>query len=268
MEQQPGLRDIIEMNYKNKNESGFFMGTPAYEQFEVTTTKHREFRDDEFWKKIPAWKDVTREEFGDHRWQVKNSIVKVAHVKNVLQDRVSDTFMKDIEHGQAITPMNIRITPYVFALINWDDPVNDPLRKQFLPLGSQFMPDHPFYREDSLSEDIDSPVPLLTHRYADKVLFLPLTICPVYCSYCTRSRVIGGSTETVDKSTYGPNQKKWDDAFEYIRNNPSIEDVVISGGDAYSMTHKQITYIGENLLKNSKYSKDSLRNKRHCHFSQ
>ena len=59
---------------------------------------------------------------------------------------------------------------------------------------------------DSLSEDTDSPVAMLTHRYPDKVL-LPTTICPVYCSYCTRSRIIGGSTDTVEKETYGANQK-------------------------------------------------------------
>jgi lysine 2,3-aminomutase len=39
-----------------------------------------------------------------------------------------------------------------------------------------------------------------------------------------------------------------DVAFDYIRSHPEIEDVVISGGDAYMLTAKQITFIGENLL--------------------
>ena len=113
--------------------------------------------------------------------------------------------------------MNIRITPYIFALIDWNNYVDDPLRKQFLPLGSQFLADHPYYRDDSLSEDTDSPVALLTHRYNDKVLFLPTTLCPVYCSYCTRSRIVGGGTETKPKDTYGASQKRWEDVFTYIR---------------------------------------------------
>ena len=33
---------------------------------------HTSFRDDEFWRAIPAWKDVTRDQFMDHTWQVKN----------------------------------------------------------------------------------------------------------------------------------------------------------------------------------------------------
>lgn len=215
----------------------------------IPELQHRNFRNDEFWKKIPAWASVTREQFGDHLWQLKNSIRKVDQVKKVLGNLVSDEIMKDIEEGQKITPMNIRITPYIFALIDWKDPIHDPLRKQFLPLGSQFLPDHPYYQEDSLHEDEDSPVPMLTHRYPDKVLFLPTTLCPVYCSYCTRSRLIGGSTDSVEKESYGANQKNWDKVFDYISKNPLIEDVVISGGDSYMLTPDQIRYIGESLLK-------------------
>jgi lysine 2,3-aminomutase len=150
--------------------------------------------------------------------------------------------------GLSKTPMNIRITPYIFSLINWKDPINDPMRKQFLPIGSQFLENHPFYKEDSLHEDVDSPVAMLTHRYHDKVLLLPTTICPVYCSYCTRSRIIGGSTEAVDKDTYGFNQAKLEEVFAYIKSKPQIEDVVVSGGDAFMLTGKQLTYLGESLL--------------------
>lgn len=209
---------------------------------------HRHFRVDDFWRVIPAWKDVSKEEFGDHLWQMKHSIKKVEQVKTVLGELCTDKFYQDMLEGQKITPMNIRITPYVFALIDWSDPDNDPLRKQFLPIGSQFLPDHPFYEADSLHEDVDAPVPGLTHRYYDKVLFLPTTICPVYCSYCTRSRLIGGSTETVEKETYGVNTARMEAAFDYIRSKPQVEDVVISGGDAFMLTSKQLTYIGESLL--------------------
>lgn len=218
-------------------------------EFNIPELKHRNFRDDQFWKHIPAWSSISRSVFSDHKWQTKNSIRKVDQLPRVLGGLISKELLNDIIEGQKITPMNIRITPYVLSLIDWDNPVSDPLRKQFLPIGSQFIPDHPFFMEDSLSEDIDSPVPLLTHRYSDKVLFLTTAICPVYCSYCTRSRIIGGSTDTVEKDTYGANKKKWDDVFEYIKNNPSVEDVVISGGDVFMLTPAQIEYIGVKLIE-------------------
>ena len=213
---------------------------------------HRFFRDDKFWQVIPAWKGVDEKTFSDHRWQLKNSIVKTAEVveliKGLLPSSKIENFKADLAKGQQLTPMNVRITPYIFALIDWSNPLDDPLRKQFLPLGSQFLPDHPLHRPDSLFEDIDSPVPLLTHRYPDKVLFLPTTICPVYCSYCTRSRIIGGTTPSVEKSTYGANKKKWDLVFDYLAQKEEVEDVVISGGDAFMLTSQQIIYIGEKLL--------------------
>lgn len=215
----------------------------------IQELRHRNFRNDDFWREIPAWASVARGEFADHLWQSKNSIRKVEQVQKVLEGKITKELYQDILEGQKRTPMNIRITPYIFSLIDWSNPIDDPLRKQFLPLGSQFLPDHPMHMADSLNEDVDSPVPMLTHRYPDKVLFLPTTICPVYCSYCTRSRIIGGSTESIEKETYGANQKKWDDVFEYLQRSPLVEDVVISGGDSFMLTPKQIRYIGENLLQ-------------------
>lgn len=223
--------------------------SPSSEQTKIPELQHRNFRNDDFWKQIPAWSNVSRGEFADWKWQLKNSIVKVEQIEKVLGSRLKKDFLADMLEGMKKTPMNIRITPYIFSLINWDDPLNDPIRKQFLPAGSQFIEDHPLHMADSLGEDTDSPVPMLTHRYPDKVLFLPLTICPVYCSYCTRSRIIGGSTESIEKETYGANQRKWDDVFDYLTRSPLVEDVVVSGGDAFMLNAKQIRYIGENLLK-------------------
>ena len=171
------------------------------------------FRDDDFHQSIPAWDKITSDQFNDIKWQNANSIQKLDQVKKLLGDRLSEEFFEDIKKGLEIAPMNIRMSPYVFALIDWDNPKDDPLRKQFLPVASDHVEDHPFCMLDSLHEDVDSPVPLLTHRYPDKVLFLPLTICPVYCAYCTRSRVIGGSTEVIQKETYGTNPKNWEKVF-------------------------------------------------------
>jgi lysine 2,3-aminomutase len=52
----------------------------------------------------------------------------------------------------------------------------------------------------------------------------------------------------VEKDTYGANREKWDEAFDYLRAHTEIEDVVISGGDAFNLRPQQITQIGETLL--------------------
>jgi lysine 2,3-aminomutase len=101
---------------------------------------------------------------------------------------------------------------------------------------------------DSLGEQNDSPVPGLVHRYRDKVLFLALDVCPVYCRFCTRSYAIGGDTDTVEKQSYKPILKKWDRVFAYLLSRPEVEDVVVSGGDAYFLPPARLRTIGETLL--------------------
>lgn len=207
------------------------------------------FDDSEFWKKIPSWKKIDAETFGDHKWQLKNSITTIRKLKEATEGFVPEIILKDINAGLLKTHMNMRITPYIFSRINWENHIEDPLRRQFIPLGSEFIQDHPKNSEDSLAEDKNKVSRYLVHRYPSKALFLPITICPVYCTFCTRSRLVGGSTAVKSKSSYGAKSVEWDETFEYIRNTPTLEDIVISGGDASLLQGHQIRQIGIELLK-------------------
>lgn len=81
-------------------------------------------------------------------------------------------FIADIGKGMKAAPMSVRLTPHILSLVNWFDPINDPIRKQFIPIASSIVPDHPQLVLDSLAETRDSPVQGLVHRYPHKVLFL------------------------------------------------------------------------------------------------
>ena len=201
-----------------------------------------------FWQRFPAYADVSEAEFLDHRWQAKHSITKIAKLLEALKGMVSDAFIKDAEAGFARAPMSVRVSPYLLSLIDWTRPYEDPLRLQFIPLGSRLLPDHPKLDLDSLHEREDMPVTGLTHRYFDRALFLPLDTCPVYCRFCTRSYAVGIDTEEVAKFSLKVNADRWQQAFAYIRSRPELEDIVISGGDVYQLRAEQITEIGETLL--------------------
>lgn len=84
---------------------------------------------------------------------------------------VSD-FIADVQKGIGRASMSIRLTPHILSLIDWQRPFEDPLRRQFIPLGSTAEDDHPELALDSLHETADSPVKGLVHRYPDKALFL------------------------------------------------------------------------------------------------
>jgi lysine 2,3-aminomutase len=210
--------------------------------------QHREFDESYFWQKIPYFEKVSKEEFMDPKFQNQNSVTKVDHLDDLLEDIVDNKFLDNVHNGMKNTPMNLRLSPYILSLINWDDPYNDPLRIQFIPLASEQIPDHPKLTLDSLSEQEDSPTPGLVHRYFDKALFLPLDVCPVYCRFCTRSYAIGSDTDLVTKYSFKPVPKKWHKAFAYIASRPEIEDVVVSGGDTYMLSPERLKQIGELLL--------------------
>jgi lysine 2,3-aminomutase len=221
---------------------------PVKDIINPTDLIHRKFITGAFWKKIPAFADVTEETFLDTKWQNKNTVNNLKKLKELIGSLTSESFIQDVESGMEQAPMNLRLSPYILSLIDWENPMEDPLRVQFIPLGSTRQPDHPKLTLDSLSEQSDSPVPGLVHRYFDKALFLPLDVCPVYCRFCTRSYAIGSDTDLVSKVNFKPVRDNWNRAFAYIASRPEIEDIVVSGGDSYMLVPQRIRQIGEILL--------------------
>ena len=213
------------------------------------TLHHRQLLDGPFWQRIPAYRNVDEATFLDHSWQAKHSITNPQKLLAAVQDLVPPAFYDDVAEGFHRAPMSIRVSPYLLSLIEWGDPYNDPLRRQFVPVASRLLPDHPKLTLDSLHEQADAPVPGLTHRYPDKALFLALDTCPVYCRFCTRSYAVGVDTDFVDKVSLKATEDRWERAFRYISERPELEDIVVSGGDSYQLKARQITLIGNRLLE-------------------
>ncbi|KAH8820394.1 kama family protein [Xylogone sp. PMI_703] len=211
-----------------------------------------------YWQKIKQWGNVSEQEFLSYSWQAREAKL-YAFLKDVLPDlipaasgyeeiRTRDAFIQDVLEGIKEAPMSIRLTPHILSVIDWSRPLQDPIRRQFIPMKSSFLPDHPMLSMDSLHETKDSPVPGLVHRYPDKVLFLATSVCPLYCRFCTRSYSVGGNTDSVTKRSFKPILRRWEAMLEYIANTEAVTDVVISGGDSYYLSPEQVRLIGERLL--------------------
>jgi lysine 2,3-aminomutase len=210
--------------------------------------EHSSFPKTEFWREIPGYAQVDAETFLDDTWQARNSITTIGRLVQVVNGLVSQDFLKDVKAGLRQAPMALRVSPYLVSLIDWKEPYTCPLRTQFLPVARRLFADHPKLQLDSLHEQDDSPVPGLVHRYFDKVLFLPISSCPVYCRFCTRSYAVGSDTEEVKKLAFRVNPLRWQQAYAYIESRPELEDIVISGGDAYNLRADQLSEIGLALL--------------------
>jgi len=130
------------------------------------------------------------------------------------------------------TLFHIRINPYYLSLIRYP---GDPIWLQCIPDEKELEEND--FPEDPLNEDADSPVPSITHRYPDRVLFLTTSQCSMYCRFCTRKRKVGDS----DKIS----MKFIQDGLDYIRQHSEIRDVILSGGDPLMLTD----YMLEKILK-------------------
>ncbi|KAF2185180.1 kama family protein [Zopfia rhizophila CBS 207.26] len=234
-------------------------------QFRSLTNNAQSLAQDPYWQKVPQWENITREDFLSYRWQLANTVSNTEKLSKFLSAALpqtvfpssdprlehiksKDDFVADALGGLSTAPMAIRLTPHILSVIDWSRPLDDPIRRQFIPLKSAFVPDHPRLTLDSLHEKADSAVPGLVHRYPDKALFLATSICPVYCRFCTRSYAVGGNTDTVSKTPQKPSRKRWEAVFNHIEHNAAIQDIVVSGGDAYYLQPEDIKEIGARLL--------------------
>ena len=59
---------------------------------------------------------------------------------------------------------------------------------------------------------------------------------------------MGADTETVPKASLKPTRKRWEQVFAYIESQPQLQDIVVSGGDAYYLQPEQLRLIGERLI--------------------
>lgn len=135
---------------------------------------------------------------------------------------------------QAIDKFNVRITPAALAQIK--EP-GDAFWRQYVPTPAELEVVDGMV--DSLDEDADSPVPNLTHRYPDRVLFLVSPVCATYCRFCTRRRKVG------DPEKIPLNQ--FDSAFAYLREHTEVRDVIMSGGDPFMLSDRRIEYFLKTL---------------------
>ncbi len=173
---------------------------------------------------------VSDHDWNDWHWQLRNRIQDYETLVQYID------LTEEEERVFVTTGFSFRmaITPYYLSLINNDD-ANDPIRLQAIP---RIMESHITVSDmcDPLHEEVDSPVPGMTHRYPDRVLLLVTDQCSMYCRHCTRRRKAGEHDAAMPHENI-------DKAIEYIRNNKEIRDVILSGGDPLTLTDQGLDDI-------------------------
>ncbi len=176
------------------------------------------------------WKEAPDRDWNNWIWQQQKRIKSMDQLEKVI----NVTEEERNAFAQSHEMFNMGITPYYASLIDKDDP-NCPIRLQSVPnKGELFI--HPSEMEDPLGEEANMPVPGVTHRYPDRVLFYTTHNCPVYCRHCTRKRKVSDPSSAAQTA-------QLEAGLKYIEEHKEIRDVVISGGDPLSNSDERLEYI-------------------------
>lgn len=169
----------------------------------------------------------------DWKWQLKNSIKSIDKFEKLTGIEFPDEEKEVLKKTLDRFPLSI--TPYYLSLIDSENYKNDPVFKQAFA-NTDEMTILKTDLEDPLSEDSDSPVAGITHRYPDRVLFHVSNVCSMYCRHCTRKRKVGD----VDSI---PSKAQLKEGIEYIKNTPQVRDVLLSGGDPLMLTDRYLDWL-------------------------
>lgn len=169
----------------------------------------------------------------DWRWHIRHSVRDIATLESLLGIEFEKVERDAMERTIEKFPM--AITPYFLSLIEPEHYRNDPIFRQTVPCPDELLiEEHDI--KDPLHEDRDSPVPGITHRYPDRVLFLVSNTCAMYCRHCTRKRRVGDIDSVLSEQEIRK-------GIEYIHDTPAIRDVLLSGGDPLMLPDDYLKWI-------------------------
>ena len=173
---------------------------------------------------------ATDKQWNSWRWQIQNSYSNFKKLSELFD--VSN--IDDFDFLSKSKKLPLRITPYYASLL-FGKSKDYALTKSVVPTKLELIIS-PGEESDPLHEDSMCPVENLVHRYPDRVLMLSTGFCSVYCRYCTRTHMV-----SKEKKHFGV--KAWERSIEYIRNNPNVRDVIISGGDPLTLPDKHLEFL-------------------------
>lgn len=171
----------------------------------------------------------TEKDWNDWHWQLANRIHDVDTLAKLIDLEEQD--LADI--SRVGRHYRWAASPYYLSLADFSDRFG-PIKLQAIPLIAELKV--PGGVLDPMFEEFTNPAGAITRRYPDRLTIYASNICANYCRHCQRKRLIGQK----DRHT------SWDEitqSIAYIRDNPEIRDVLITGGDPLTRSDADIERI-------------------------
>lgn len=176
---------------------------------------------------------ATEDDWEDWRWQMRHRITDVDTLSALF-------FLTDQQKGSIAKVGKIyrwAVSPYYLSLMDFNN-ATDPILLQGIPNIEELADTKG--EDDPMGEAFTSPAPCITRRYPDRLIINVTNICGMYCRHCQRRRNIGETDEHKHKNDLAQ-------ALDYIRANPEVRDVLITGGDALLLSDSTLEWLLEEL---------------------
>ncbi len=177
--------------------------------------------------------EIADDKWLDWRWQLAHMLTGADDLGRVIalsdDERAGLAASKDL--------FRVGVTPYYASLM---DPAHAscPIRMQAIPHVTEGEIRDEELR-DPLGEDTHNPAPSIVHKYPDRVLFLVVDRCGIYCRHCNRRRLVGGDEP--------PTTSDLEAGLDYITRTRRVRDVLLSGGDPLLLSTRRLSYLLDRL---------------------
>jgi L-lysine 2,3-aminomutase len=111
---------------------------------------------------------------------------------------------------------------------------HDPLLLQVLPQAAE-LATVPGFEPDPLGESSSMPEKGLLWKYQGRILVIATGNCAVHCRFCFRRH--------FPFSSGGCSKASWERIFQKVQSEPSIHEVILSGGDPLALENDEIAYF-------------------------
>ncbi len=170
-------------------------------------------------------------EWNDWRWHITNIVRDPAMLERLVN--LSDKQKRAVGKARQ-QDLPFGATPYYLSLIDDEPDLRDTaIRAQILPPMDYI--DHVVATDasslDFMGEEDTSPFELITRRYPAICILKPFNTCPQICVYCQRNWEI----DDAMASGAFAGMDKIDEAVKWIRDHPTIHEVLVTGGDPMAM---------------------------------
>jgi lysine 2,3-aminomutase len=171
----------------------------------------------------------TETDWGNYKWHIQNAIKDTRILSKII--RLDDREIPDIE--KTATRYRWQISPHFASLMDPEDRAC-PVFMQAVPTIDEFLDKEEM--KDPYALVYNSPAPLITRLYPDRLIINVTNMCGMFCRHCLRKKDI-----TLKDMIYP--REDIQSALTYIAESPEIRDVLITGGDALVLSDDSIDWI-------------------------